>query len=213
MRKVLHFYILPLLAILFSIALVSCGDDEGEAVPSYITDFLLAETGSNGNVKRVVLDDGTEYAITSQQIAADKADSAYRCIATYTKSDRNIKLYSLESVFSALPQDADSFCISRDSLPRDAVKMLSIWKGRGYINMLLGVMTTGNKNHKYAFSIDSIKDNTEHVSLVHQRPKEDAESYTDKVYMSMPMQKTEDNVKRFVFHVNTYDGWKEYSFD
>ncbi len=213
MRKVLHFYILPLLAILFSIALVSCGDDEGETVPSYITDFLLAETGSNGNVKRVVLDDGTEYAITSQQIAADKADSAYRCIATYTKSDRNIKLYSLESVFSALPQDADSFSISRDSLPRDAVKMLSIWKGRGYINMLLGVMTTGNKNHKYAFSIDSIKDNTEYVSLVHQRPKEDAESYTDKVYMSMPMQKTEDNVKRFVFHVNTYDGWKEYSFD
>lgn len=193
------------------LTIVSCSDDEVD-VPSYITDFIVAQTNSKGEVSNIIFDNGAEYSPSKQTIHAQAADSAYRCIAVYAREKDDYVFYSIEPVFSSYPVEADSFKVSRDSLPHDPVKLTSIWQGNGFLNMHLGVMTTGNGTHRYAFCIDSVKGDTEYVSLIHQRPKGDAESYTDKIYMSMPMEKAEEGVARFVFRVNTYDGWKTYEF-
>lgn len=205
-------YILCLLLIPCSLCILSACSEEGVDVPSYITDFIVAHTDSKGVVNKILFDDGGTYSLSKQTITTHSPDSAFRCIATYSKEGNDFSFYSMNPVFSPLPQHADSFKISRDSIPHDPVRLTSIWKGRGYINMQLGVLTTGTASHKYAFCIDSVKGDTEYVSLVHQRPKGDAESYTDRIYMSMPMEKAEAGVTRFVFRINTYDGWKTYEF-
>lgn len=193
----------------------ACGDDVEEVLPSYITDFVVAETDADGVVSAVKFDDGTNYKMTNQRVQAQAADSAYRCIATYEKCEDDYLFYNLSPVLSPIPVCADSIHIKNDKneLPHDPVKVTSVWKGRDYVNMQLGVLTTGNGKHKYAFCIDSISNGTEYVSLVHLRAKEDAESYTSKLYASMPMVKASEDVNAFVLRINTYEGWKQYVFE
>ena len=84
-------------------------------------------------------------------------------------------------------------------LPRDPMKVISMWKSGGYLNMHLGLMTTDNGAHQFAFCEDS----TGHFSLLHQRPASDGSAYTENVYMSMPLPQGLD---QFTFTVKTYDG-------
>jgi hypothetical protein len=59
-------------------------------------------------------------------------------------------------------------------------------------------MTTGKGIHQYAFCEDSVG----HYSLLHSRPKDDAESYKEHNYLSMPIP---NGVEHLTFSVHTYD--------
>ena len=74
-----------------------------------------------------------------------------------------------------------------------------MWRSGGYLNLHLGLMTTGVGTHQYAFCQDSVG----HYSLLHLRPSNDQESYTNDVYMSMPVP---EDVDSLTFSVYTYDG-------
>lgn len=195
-----------------SLVLASCDDDDA-AIPSYITDFVTAHSNSEKLVDRILFDDGCDYALTKQKIQASAADSAYRCIATYAvQEDGERAIYMMEPVVSTVPKYIDEMKTGRDSITHAPVKVVSVWKGRGYVNIHLGTLVQGVAAHMYGFLLDSIANGTEYVSLLHFRPSNDGEAYTSNVYMSMPMVKRSEDVERFVLRINTYDGWKSYEF-
>ena len=205
MRKLLT----DILCVAFVVGLVACSDDhDGDYIPSYVTDFLVASTDADGKVVSVLLDDGTTYNVASQGFTSDGKDTLFRCKATYThEANKDLQLYNLAQVYSQRPYPASSFYwvvngeIYRDVslLPRDPMKVVSMWRSGGYLNMHLGVMTIDNGYHQYFFCEDSVG----HFSLLHQRPASDGSAYTKDVYLSMPIPKGLDSL---TFSVTTYDG-------
>ena len=184
---------------------VGCSDDDGSDYPSLITDLVVAETNASKKVAKVTLDNGHSFDVEAQGISTEVADTTFRCVASYTLTGGKMEVRNIAQVFSVLPVPGDSLLTAKDgtrkfdTLPRDPMNVVSMWKSGGYINMLLGLMTTGKGTHGFAFSEDSVG----HYSLVHLRPTEDAESYTEKVYMSMPIPK---GIEKLTFSVYTYDG-------
>ena len=205
MRKLLT----DILCVAFVVGLVACSDDhDGDYIPSYVTDFLMVSTDANGKVVSVLLDDGTTYNVSAQGLRSDAKDTLFRCKATYTKEpNKDLKLYNISSVYSKRPYPASSFYwvingeVYQDVslLPHDPIKVISMWRSGGYLNMHLGVMTTDTGSHQYYFCEDSVG----HFSLLHQRPVSDGSAYTKDVYPSMPIPKGLDSV---TFSVTTYDG-------
>ena len=205
--------LLKLICLVWVVGLAACSDDKGGDVPPYITDLLTVSTNAEGTVASVLLDNGKTYNIVSQGISSDLPDTLLRCQGIYTLENGKMTVYSLLLVFSDEAIPAESFVFVKDGeryegpeyLPRDPVKLISMWKSGGYINMHVGVLTTGNGQHRYAFCQDSVG----HYSLVHLRPEGDAESYTEQVYLSMPLPQG-DEVETFT--VYTYNGVETWKF-
>ena len=195
---------------LSAVCMVACsaGEDDGdEYIPPYITDLLEVATDAYGMLSVVTLDNGATYDVTEQQKVTNYPDTTFRCRAIYTLEKGKLKLSSVVTVFANKPVPASAFSLVKNGvvysgeeyIPRDPMKVISMWKSGGYINLHLGLMTTGRNVHQYAFCEDA----PGKYSLVHLRPWGDAESYTEQVYMSMPIPK---GVEELTFSVNTYDG-------
>lgn len=196
---------------------VACSDDDdddrGRDIPSYLTDLLWVSTNAEGNLTLVTLDNGSTYDVAAQNKMTDYADTTLRCRATYTLDKGRLTLHGLATVLCMSPVPASDFVYVKDGvpyygseyIPRNPVKLVSMWKSGGCINLHLGVMTTGHGVHQYAFCEDS----PGHYSLVHLRPSYDAESYTSQVYMSMPIP---DGVDAPTIAVYTYDGIQTRTF-
>lgn len=182
---------------------ISCSTDDDKAFPSLITDFVVVETNASRVLSNVRLDNGDLYDVASQGVSAGVADTTFRCVASYTLDDSGMMLYEATHIFSVLPVPLDEFLkdgeMEAEDLPRDPVSVISMWKSGGYVNMKLGVQTTGNGSHAYAFC----EEREGVYSLLHLRPVNDDESYTETVYLSMPIP---EGVESLTFSVNTYDG-------
>lgn len=186
---------------------VSCFDDDGTDYPSLITDLVVAETNSSGKLAKITLDNGKSYDIGSVEVNFGVADTLYRCIASYALTETSMKLYSVANIYSHKPVPLAKFLeeYGEDNLPRDPVNLISMWKSGGYINIQIGVLTSGSKYHAYAFC----EEEKGKYSLLHQRPLNDAESYTDVVFLSMPIP---EGLQTITFSVNTYEGVRTNTF-
>lgn len=193
----------------------SCEEDDGTKAPSLITDFVEAHTSSEGRISRITTDAGTNFAVT-QDIRTEVGDTTYRCICTYTREENpkgtHATIYSISHIYSQPPRPASEF----KEKPNDPVKVTSVWKTGKYVNIILGVMTTGQGHHEYAYSEDSTTTNSEgtsttHISLVHKRPAEDAESYTQTVYLSIPVTQYYKNGSNVSISIPTYEGQKTFN--
>lgn len=207
MRKLLT----DILCVTLVTCLVACsdGDDDGGAyIPPYVTDLLVANTDADGKVVSVCLDDGTIHHVAAQQVDLGQKDTLLRCMAVYTQeNEKNFELSSIRPVFCSNPYPASSIYVIVDGrvykdaslLPRDPMKVVSMWKSGGYLNLHLGLMTTNRGIHQYAFCEDS----EGHYSLLHHRPASDGSAYTEHIYLSMPIPEGRES---FTFTVRTYDG-------
>lgn len=180
------------------LAVLGCSDEKGADIPPLVTDFLVVATDEEGVVSTVILDDGTRFDVERQRVTSAMKDTLLRCFGSYAIEEGGLRLYSLAHVVSDVPHAPDYYS-EDESLPRDPLKVISMWRSGGYVNVQLGLLTTGVEGHKYGFCEDSVG----HYSLLHLRPKGDAEAYTEKVYVSMPIP---DGVDCLTFSVYTYDG-------
>lgn len=195
---------LMVVAALLMLLMVSCSDDES-SLPSYVTDLVEANTDATGVINTIRTDDGTIYHV-GQQISTSVADTTWRCLATYTVDNDAMTLYSVKAIFSALPKEASEF----KSLPRDPVKFISAWRTDRYINLRLGIMTTDGGGHAFGFCEDSIAVSsngirTAYLTLLHKRPDQDAESYTDEQFLSIPLAHYTE-CDSFEINITTYEG-------
>lgn len=184
---------------------VGCVNDDNEPYPSLKTDVVIAETNASGILSKIKFDNGNSYDIASQKISFNVADTLIRCVASYTLNENSLKIYSIANIYSNPPVPLAKFLeegkYTEETLPRDPVNVVSMWKSGGYINMQLGVLTSGyaSYSHAYAFCEDAEGE----YSLLHLRPSTDTESYTEIVFLSMPIP---EGVDSLTFSVATYEG-------
>lgn len=185
-----------------------CSDEGDVHYPSLVTEFAEVFTDNTGAVYSFVNDKGKAF-VPRQKITTERPDTVLRCICRYAIGDSDVvDVYGVEHVYSQYPFPADSV----KNVSVHPVNMRSVWKSGGYINMHLGFLTTGVGKHTFGFVLDSISSSAAegksivYASLFHNRPDEDDESYTEKVYMSMPIGKYVDSYDSIQFSVLTYDG-------
>ena len=105
---------------------------------------------------------------------------------------------------------------AKEGIKTDPVKITSIWKSGGYINLHLGVLTKG-RAHKYHFlnlgkSRNSMGKATQRIQLFHSQ-EEDPEAYTREIFLSCPLNKLDlQSGDSIIFSINTYEGIKVYTF-
>ncbi len=193
--------------------LLSCSDDDTPS-PSLTYDFVEAVIGSDSCVSHIRTDRGNSFAI-EQQIMTNTSDSIMRCIASYVVSpdSTTATVYGIEHIYSQHPIPASEF----NEQPKAPVKLQSWWQSGNYVNMIIGVLTTGHGTHAYAFCDDSPTLNpdgttTANITLLHKRPEGDAESYTEQVYLSIPLERYRSNANSISVSVITYEGEKRKTF-
>lgn len=183
-------------------------DDTGGYIPPYVTDLMEATTNADGKIVSVRLDDGTTYDVSSQKLTLSDGNDVIRCMATYTHENHQpVHIHSIVPVFTDRPFPAENIRVVVNGqvyqdvslLPRSPMKVISMWKSGGYLNLHLGMMTTDNGAHEFLFCEDA----PGKYSLLHLRPSSDASSYTEHLYLSMLIP---EGVDEFTFTVRTYDG-------
>lgn len=203
MKKQLSKIICLLCIVSVTMCFVSCFDDDSTPYPSLKTDLIVAETNAAGVVSKVKLDNGELYDVTSQGINFNKADTIFRCYASYAMEGNGLKLYGIANIFSNKPVPLATFLedgqYTEETLPRDPVGVTSMWKGGGYINMQLAVPTTNYVTHSYAFCDEG----DGHYSLLHRKSLNVVDSYTEVVFLSMPIP---EGVESLTFSVTTDNG-------
>jgi len=188
--------------------MASCSND-GEAVPSVLTELCDVYIDRQGVASQAVLDDGTLMDIAAQGLKADVADTTVRCVITYAWADGAPHVYSSTPALCMQAVPASKF----HALPHDPVRLVSVWQKGRYVNMVFGEMTTGNGPHEYAFCIDSLRGRTLYTSLLHRQPAADAASYTQKRYASMPIRGNgSEAYDSLVLCILTYDGLRAFAF-
>lgn len=206
----------------FIMLFAACSDDDDNSYPSVVTELVDAVTNADKAIAYIKRDNGELFYMKDQRIGASAADSTYRCLSMYEvlkdengKTTQYAKVYQLKNIFSSFPVAADRL----KSHEHSPVQVYSTWPSDRYFNMYFGYLTTGVASHPFAFSIDSTSVSATtgkrimHVSLIHQRPPTDPESYTQKSYLSLPLYTLKDEADSLVFHVNTYNGEKRYGID
>lgn len=206
----LTFFFCVLGSVATSTLFTSCDDEEdGTNIPSVTTDLVMAKTDGEGYVESIILDNGVIYSNLTQHIFAQSPNTEIRCVAAHSEDENGIRFYSMKSIFASNPTDT----IPEEKRVHDPVKVTSAWKGNAqWANLQIGIMTTHNGKHSLAYSIDSIVGTTKHISLLHHRDEKDAESYTEKAFISLPLHPEETETNATVLHIFTYDGWREFEF-
>lgn len=205
-----------LLTLLLALLLPSCSseDDTSDTFPSAITELVEANTNHAGIVTAIVTDRGETFTPQGKEITAGTPDTTYRCVCMYEKKGgNNIEVFVLEAALSMLPKSHDDY----KTHPKAPVDILSQWRSSRYINLLVRFLTTGAGTHAFGFCEDKTETATDgtttvYVSLLHQQPKGDEESYSEKIYVSLPIYQYANTYDYVVFTITTHDGKTAYRY-
>ncbi len=194
---------LHVLAFCLLTAVCSCDKDEDDT-PAYVVELVEAYSDGNKAITSVRLDNGQTYDV-GQGIAASNANRTYRCLCTYRLDGDGIYIYSLLHVFSLEP-----YHFTMDlSFMMNPVKFYSCWKTDRYLNLRVGVMTSGNGTHSFLISEDTTytvgDKQVACFTLLHARPEKDTEAYTEEAFICMPTSGYQD-FDTLIINVPTYDG-------
>lgn len=218
-RAKYNWYFLPLLICL----LTACGDDEYH-YPDVKLEYLTAFSGAEGDLESILTDEGAAFPVVSDASNINiEANSSARIVANYGKvatanGTEGMKLYSSIKAVSPLPMPADKF---KDGVKKDPANILSIWMGLNYLNITLEVKAQDGR-HKFGFIEDEVITNAEtgksevYLTLYHDAG-DDVQAYTQRAYLSVPLQQYAVNEIRSVaihFNLLTYSGKVEtYNFE
>ncbi|MCQ2076450.1 MAG: hypothetical protein MJZ20_05355 [Bacteroidaceae bacterium] len=200
---------MPILLATIIMLLQACSKGNNTDEPTEIWQSLISVTiGPNKTIESIITDNGKTWIVT-QEFTTDFVDTTIRCLAKYKLLDNSsAHIYSLKSVFANTPVKASSY----KEKHTDPVKFTSAWKGGGYLNLGLILMTHGEGTHKFAFCEDSIATNNAgqkiaYFTFLHQKPVEDTEDYSETRYFCLPLKNYLDcdSVK---ININTYSGIK-----
>ena len=207
--KLLILFLLPLFFVCCS------NDDDTPDYPSAVTELVEAMSDKNRLVTLLHTDRGETLTLDNQPLKTARPDTTYRCLCMYVKtSETAVKVYKIETVFSALPLPTDKY----KSHPKSPVHIISAWRSNRYINLYLSYLTIGADKHAFGFCEDQVVTEgdgttTIYVSLLHQRPETDSEAFTEKLYISLPTYQYAGVYDHIVFTATTDQGDITYRYD
>lgn len=205
-----------LLILLFCITLSACSDEEDQSYPSVLTELVELQVGTDSLAQSFTTDYGVTYQM-NQQVKAYTADTTLRCLCVYqpdetsgSVSSPTAQVYQMQSIFAQQP-----FAIKQSTAESFApIRLISAWQTSRWVNLYIGIVTSPEAKHSFGFSLDTLAVNattnirTAHVSLLHHRPNNDTEDYTQKTYLSLPTYKLSEEADSLYLTVQTYEGTK-----
>lgn len=185
----------------------SCKEDS-TVYPPVLTEFVNLQTDHSGNIHMLLTDEGSTFTIS--HATNDRKlvpDSTYRVVALYEIQETQTPtayLYDFTYAFSKMP-----LTIWKDELKQDPVKIQSIWTKGDYLNLIL-LIKAQNQPHVFHF-IETDKHPIVRLQLYHDKGS-DIEAYTQRAYLSVPLQHYKSDNNEIQFTINTDQGIKTYSF-
>lgn len=172
--------------------LSACSNDDDYRYPSVLLEFATVSTGADGAVATIHTDAGNALPV-----AADRTGSRFQpnvslrvvCHYEVHGEDRTpeAELYSLYAVPVTPPVQS-----IEGGLKTDPVSVISIWKGRDYLNMVLNVRIKGDEKRTFAFLEERVEAGTGETVvtlLLHHDAKVGGGYLNRRSYLSVPLAK------------------------
>lgn len=208
-----------LLILALSFALMACGKDKDIIVPPLTKDFADLESDHTGALTYINLDNGKRYPIRENKSNyRTSPDTIIRAVCNYQLEwDENRKRYvklSYAKPILVVEPKSESSPVFQNGMKEDPVYILSVWQGKKYLNMQIGIKTTPGSKHKFQFKEEKItvKDGTKYVDMALYHDANGAEEkYQREVYLSIRTAKyfeegIESVVLRFGYHTKNRKG-------
>lgn len=222
MRRLSDAWLFTLL-VLFAAA---CSDDDDYHYPSVLTELVELNVDADSLARSFTTDAGKTYGIVQGSVRTNLADTVIRCLCVYLPKTEDVPnsddfssatceatVYQLERVFSQPARPRSEF----RSFPRSPFQFISSWHSSQWLNLYLGIPTSSQTFHSYAFAQDSIACDsttgirTAHVSFLHLRLGNATDAYTQKTYFSLPLAPFAGLADSLVLSLNTQDGERNIS--
>lgn len=214
-----------LCAPLFLIA-AACSDDDDYHYPSVLTELVELNVDADSLARSFTTDTGKTYGIAQGSVRTSLADTVIRCLCTYLPETESAPLsgvsssatceatvYKLEKVFSQPARPRSEFT----SFPHSPVRLISSWHSSRWLNLYLGIPTSSQTLHSYAFAQDSLVCDpatgirTVYISFLHLRLGSDTDAYTEKTYFSLPLTPFADLADSLVLSLYTHSEERDIS--
>lgn len=203
--------------------LSSCSDDDGEVYPRLRVDFYDVIIDGDSTATSIILDDGRTYAVSnSNSLHSTVCDTVIRCYGTIEigGDSSTATVYSVGSVRCSTPSHMSNYGKINYNDTFKPVDVISLYKARSYINVLLTTKVSGNVEHALDFINDGISNDGNarvlHLRLLHWHPDFETEAYSQKQYMSIPLDSSfyeeGEDFDSVEVKITTYDGVKTYMF-
>jgi hypothetical protein len=217
--------VIGLCILMLSIFVSSCSDDDDNSgsYPRLRMDFYDIIVDKDSMVSSIILDNGKEYIISNKgQFQSSVCDTTIRCYGSLEISEDSLyaQIYTIANVNCFSPSVAANYnpiVFQKEQFP---VELVSIYKARSYINVIVKTKGAGNVEHALDFIKDSMVlcngHKTLYLKLLHWRPEEEIEAYSTNNYMSLPLGTSFyhplEDFDSVDITINTYDGIKKYKF-
>lgn len=188
MIKFLHAF----LCLLTLIAISACSNSENSYPPVKL-DFLSMKSDGSGTLTSAVTDRGERVKIVEDKTGTViKKDTTIRVVANIEQPSKSEAIiYALAPTISSIPLLPTSKELE-NGIKTDPARLLSIWEGYGYLNILLSINTYLDK-HTLCFVE---KENTIQaekkiikILLYHDAGKDKENAFNAKrAYLSIPIQ-------------------------
>lgn len=211
---------------LFSILAAACSEDDDYHYPSVLTELVELNVDADSLARTFTTDTGLTYSIAQGSVKANRPDTVIRCLCIFlpdaedtpssgdaSSTAREATVYSLGEIFSQAARP----CAEFTSFPHVPVQFISSWHSSRWLNLYVGVLTSSQTLHSYAFSQDSLVSDsstgirTAYISLLHNYIGDAADDYTQKTYLSLPLTPFEGLADSLVLSLYTHDGTRAIS--
>lgn len=216
MRKIIYLCYLCMCLVL---SFTSC-KEESYVYPPVQQDFLTAFSGSDGALKTLLTDKGEHYTI-AEDLSKSKLtpNSSSRVVGNYeilSGNNKAVRVYGLLNAVSVIPLPPNSSPFI-NGIKTDPVKMVSIWMGKDYLNIILSIAMQ-DKKHSFHFveeKIENIQGTKVITLLLYHNANGDSESFSKRAYLSIPLRQyynpTDPNRRieiRFKYYTRDREGEK-----
>lgn len=179
--------------------MAACGDDDYYYPPVKL-EFVTVKAGEDGRMQTLIPDKGEALPVSEDRTGSTiSPNTSRRVMSNYqTLSEGGTAtavIYSLQSLLTPVPKPADDD-VYEDGLKHDPVEVVSIWLGRDYLNMILSMKVSGDRQHVFGIVEDLTDFESEGVvdMLLYHNANGDEEYYNQRVYVSVPLEKYADSV-------------------
>ena len=213
-----------ILAVMTALILFACNKDEDEAFPRLRADFFDVYIDADTAVQTITLDNGRTFPLNEgHTVKAQVADTIIRCYGQLeiAADSSFVTIYSIYPALCFAPTPRSFY--KPEVYYKNPVNIITVYKVRHYINVIVACKMSGIKEHAFDFVKDSISFNpltqkrTMHLTLFHWKAEEEQEGYSQKQYMSAPMDESHyepnESFDSVALHIFTYDGIKVFTYE